>query len=79
MRKMLSVIWRGWKRFARGLGVVNTWILLSLTYFVILSVISVVGRIFGADFLDRRMKPRSSYWHKREPADLSTEAARRQF
>jgi hypothetical protein len=79
MKKLLSLVWRGWKRFAHGLGVVNTKILLTLTYFVILAVISIIGRIFGADLLDRRMKSRTSYWHKREPADLSIESARRQF
>ena len=79
MKRILSVIWRGWKRFAHGLGVVNTKILLTLTYFVILSVFSIIGRIFGADLLDRRMKTRNSYWQKREPADLSIESARRQF
>jgi hypothetical protein len=79
MKKLLSLVWMGWKRFAHVLGVVNTKILLTLTYFVILSVFSIVARIFGADLLDRRMKTRNSYWHKREPADLSIESARRQF
>ena len=79
MKKILSLVWRGWKKFAHGLGIVNTKILLTLTYFLILSVISVIGRLFGADLLDRRMKPKPSYWHKREPADNSIEAGRRQF
>lgn len=79
MKKFLLLLWGGWKRFAHVLGVVNTKILLTMTYFLILSFISIAGRLFGADLLDRRMKPRDSYWHERDPADVSIEASRRQF
>ncbi len=79
MKKILLLIWSGWKKFAHVLGIVNTKILLTLTYFLILSVISIIGRLFGADLLDRRMISKQSYWHKREPADVSIEAGRRQF
>jgi hypothetical protein len=79
MKKILLLLWRGWKKFAHALGIVNTKILLTLTYFLVLSVISIVGRLFRADLLDKKMISKQSYWHKREPVDVSIEAGRRQF
>jgi hypothetical protein len=79
MKKFLSLIWRGWKKFAHTLGVVNTKILLTLSYFIIIAVVSIPSRLFGADFLDKRMKRKDSYWNGREPVDVSVEACRRQF
>ncbi len=79
MKQLLAHIWRGWKKFAHVLGVVNTKILLSLTYFLILSIISIIARVFGADLLEKRTKSKNSYWHRRDPADTTIESARRQF
>jgi hypothetical protein len=79
MKKLLSLIWRGWKKFAHGLGIINTRILLTITYFIIIAVASVGARLFGADLLDRRMKPKESYWHDREPLSADLESCRRQF
>ena len=79
MKKFFSLLWRGWKKFAHVLGIVNTKILLTLTYFVMLSLVSVIGRLFGADLLDRRMKKKESYWHDREHTDVTLETCKRQF
>jgi hypothetical protein len=79
VRKLLALIWRGWTTFAHALGVVNTKILLTISYFVIIALVSVVGRVFGADLLDKRLKKKPSYWHKRDPIDVSLEGCRRQF
>lgn len=79
MKKVLSLLWQGWKKFAHVLGIINTKILLTVTYLVIIAVAAIVSRLRGADLLDRRMRPRPSYWHDREAADASLESARRQF
>jgi len=73
------LLWRGWKAFAHVLGVINTKILLSISYFVIIALVSIFSRVFGADFLDKRMRKKSSYWHDREAIDVSLEGCRRQF
>lgn len=79
MKKVLSLLWTGWKKFALVLGIVNTKILLTLTYFIIIALPAIVTRLFRKDLLDRRMKPRESYWHEREPLDVTPETVRRQF
>ena len=79
MKKFFSFIWRSWKTFAGVLGVVNTKILLTISYFIIVALVSVPSRIFGADFLDKRLKHKPSYWHDREPVDASVDSCRHQF
>lgn len=79
MKRFLSLIWRGWKAFAHVLGIVNTKILLTVTYFVVIALAWLVTRITRADLLDRRMTPRPSYWHPREPAEKSLEYCKRSF
>lgn len=79
MKKVLSLLWQGWKKFAHVLGIVNTRILLTITYVIIIGIVAIISRLIGADLLDRRMKERPSYWHDRDAADATLEAARRQF
>lgn len=79
MIRFLKLLWRGWQKFAHVLGIVNTHILLSVTYFIIIALVSIPSRIFGADFLDRRMKKKPTYWSDREPVEVSVDACRRQF
>ncbi len=80
MKRFFLLLWKGWKKFALVLGAINTRILLTLTYFVPIALVSIVARTFGADFLDRRMKKkRPSLWHEREPVDDTLDGCRRQF
>jgi len=62
---LLRLLWRGWKKFAHGLGVVNRYVLLTVFYFVLVSIVNLVVRLFRIDLLDRRMRPSASYWHGR--------------
>jgi hypothetical protein len=79
MKAFFSLIWRGWKKFAHGLGIVNTKILLTLTYFIIMAIAAIIAYLVRADLLDRRMRKEASYWRKRERVDISIDACRRQF
>lgn len=79
MKKVFSLLWSGWKKLAHVLGIVNTKVLLTLTYFTLLAVFSLVPRLFGRDLLDRRMKPKKSYYHDREQETVTLEMCKRQF
>lgn len=63
--RVLRVLWKGWKKFAHGLGVVNRYVLLTLFYFVVVNVVNLVLRLLRIDLLDRRMRPASTYWRER--------------
>jgi hypothetical protein len=63
-----------WMQFAGILGWVNTRVLLSLFFFVVLTPVGLIMRLFGRDPLAQRMsKEIATYWEKREgpPPDRS--------
>jgi hypothetical protein len=75
----LGLLWRGWKKFAHVLGIVNTRVLLTVSYFIIIAFASIGARLVRADLIDRRMHPKPSFYHPREPMAPSLESARRLF
>ncbi len=75
----LGLLWRGWKKFAHVLGIVNTRVLLTVSYFIIIAFAWVGTRIARADLIDRRMTPKPSFYHPREPMQPSLESAKRLF
>ena len=79
MKTFFSLLWRGWKKFAHVMGIVQTRILLTVSYFVILAFASVTTKVLGKDLLDRRMKPAATYYHPHEPIQATLESCRRQF
>ena len=80
MKKFFLMIWRGWKAVAHALGIVNTKILLTISYFIIIAIGAIFTRLFGVDLLDkRRKKQKTTFWNDREPVDVSLEACKRQF
>ena len=79
IKQFFSLLWRGWKKFAHILGIVNTKILLTVTYFVLLAVAAVIRMLVRADLLDRKMDKKPSYYHNREPFKDTIETVRRTF
>ena len=75
----LKLLWKGWKKFAHILGVVNTRILLTVTYFVIFAIGFLGVLISRADLLDRRMIKKPSYYHNREPFKDTLQTVKRSF
>jgi len=79
IKKFFSLLWRGWKKFAHVLGIVNTRILLTVSYFVIFAIGAIGARIAGKDLLDRRMNREASFYKSHDPVQPSLESVRRQF
>lgn len=71
MKKVLKQIWNGWMRFARTVGRVNTVVLLTLFYFLILSPFGAIMRLFGWDPLQLSRKARQAGSNWREVTDGS--------
>ena len=57
MKKPAGFITRGWISFAHIIGVVNSKILLSLIYFLLLTPLAFVFRLYHGDFLNVRRNP----------------------
>jgi hypothetical protein len=71
----LKKVWAGWKRFAHRVGVVQTYILISLLYGLIIPFFSLIRL---GDPLRLRTKS-SSFWIVRPRREPSLEQARQQF
>jgi len=71
---LLRFVYRPWMRFARFLGTISSTILLTLLFFLVVTPIGLVQRLFGKRSLDLRFKTNDdTYWQKRTasptPAD----------
>ena len=67
----LTPIKRNWIKLGEILGRIIAPIVMSIVYFLVLTPISLLVRIFGKDLLKLKLKKSDSYWIKREK-DLGT-------
>ena len=56
-----------WDKIGHVLGIINTYILLTLFYFVILTPLSLVMRLFGKDILKLKRNKNDTYWESTPP------------
>jgi hypothetical protein len=75
----LRPVHRGWMALALVLGHVNTRIILTVLYYVVMTPVGLVMRRFR-DPLDRSLRDaKDSQWIKRTPEPVSPERYERQF
>ena len=64
--KLLSPLNKLWIKFGEILGIIIAPIVMALVYFVILTPVSLIVRIFGKDLLGLKfIKEKDTYWIKR--------------
>ncbi|HEX8147871.1 MAG TPA: SxtJ family membrane protein [Pyrinomonadaceae bacterium] len=68
-----------WMRFAVLLGHVNSRVLLTLVYYLVVTPYGVVTRLVGRDPLRRRGAARGSYWVERKATRQTREQFERLF
>ena len=67
-------------KISHVLGWINTRILLGLIFYVVITPIGFVIKIFGKDLLDRKIEPdKQSYWIKREKVHTEKSRYEKQF
>jgi len=77
--RLLAAVERAWMRFADVVGRINTRIVLTIVYALVLTPIGLVRRAFG-DPLDRRTRDgRASTWVRRPRAPVDPARYRQQF
>ena len=77
---ILKPIYWVWMIFATILGWIMTRVILSLLFYVILSPIGLIPRIFGKQFLELKWdKSKESYWNYRTIKHLNLEDYEKQF
>ena len=65
--KILKPVYLGWMFLALALGAIVSTILLLILFYLVVTPIGWLARLFGNDFLLRRWEPQAaSYWHRRD-------------
>ena len=72
----LRIAWRGWLRFAKILGNIQMVILLSVIYWIMLTVLAIPMKLL-TDPLGLR-RPRNRRWTQRQPNAEVMESMKRQ-
>ena len=77
---ILKPIYWIWMFFGTILGWIMTRIILSFMFYLILTPIGLISRLFGKEFLELRMnKSKASYWNIRTNEHLKKENYEKQF
>ncbi len=66
MITIFKKIWELWKNFAHALGVVNTFLLLALTYLLLIGPVGLAFRLAGRDPLHKRDFWKGPRWVQKE-------------
>ena len=75
--KLLTPLNKSWIKLGEILGIIIAPIVMALVYFIILTPISIIVRIFGKDLLGLKfLKEKETYWIKRKK---SLGSMKRQF
>ena len=75
---LLRPVYRGWMRLGEGLAWVNTRILLTLIFFLVVTPIGLVMRLFGRSPIAVKRSD-DSYWTDVEPHSYGDRHVERQF
>ena len=76
---ILRKLWAGWMAFARWLGRVQTVLLLSIVYYVVLGPTGLIARVFRRDLLGLRQPSGPTYWKELSDTTTNLERAHKQF
>jgi hypothetical protein len=77
---VLKPLYVGWMKFAFVLGWINTRILLTVFYYLVLTPIGLILKLRGRDLLARKPDTRAaSYWIKRERRPFAPARYEKQF
>lgn len=68
-----------WMRFGLLLGMIISPLVLGIIFFVLITPLSIILRIFGRDELNLKPKQNSSYWIHREATIKLNEVFKNQF
>jgi hypothetical protein len=76
---VLRHVFRGWMTFAHALGWFQTRLILGLLFFLAITPLGWILRLFGHDPMQRRRRATDSYWEPREPYEIHPDRYRKQY
>lgn len=75
---LLRPVYRGWMRFGEVLGWINTRIILTLVFFLVVTPIGLLMRLFGRSPMEPARRG-DSYWSDVEPHSYGDRHVEKQF
>lgn len=72
MGDRLRALWKGWLRVARAIGTLNTVLLLTIVYWLVVVPLGVVLQLLGSDPLKLRRGAGQTLWHEKRPVQLDS-------
>ena len=63
---ILKPIYKVWMTFAVIIGWIMTRLILSVLFYSVITVIAILTRIIGKDFLNLKIDNKESYWNNRD-------------
>jgi len=66
---LLWIPYRGWMRLGHGLGFVNSRIFLGIIFYLVVTPLGLLRRVFSADPMNRRWDPRVESYRQTRSAD----------
>jgi hypothetical protein len=76
---MFRVIISYWMKFANALGWLNTRLILTLVYLIVIGIPAIIMWILRKDPLHRRYSNAPSYWINKEPVTHTIDQAKHLF
>ncbi len=71
---------KSWMALAVVLGFIMTRVILSILFYIVITPIGIIARIFGKDFLDEKIsKSKTSYWNYRKKKEYDKITTEQQF
>jgi uncharacterized membrane protein len=78
--RILYPVWKGWMAFAHYLGIVATFIIVSIAWFVVTVPLALIMKVVKQEVMDLRFAADvDSYWEKREEGQEDFKLLERQF
>ena len=80
MKEFLRKLYAAWMAVGKGIGWVVSHVVMTAIYFVVITPIGLVGRLFGYDPLRLRLKPDAeTYWVDRPQVEFNPEQCEKQY
>lgn len=77
---LLAPVYKGWMKLAHGLAYVNTRILITLIFYLVMTPIGLLMRVIKGDILGEKLdKKAATYWNPMQRSGSIKEHFERQF
>jgi hypothetical protein len=80
LQPLLKPVYIAWMKFAQVLAWINTRVILGIAFYLIVTPMGLMLRLFGKDLLDQRIdRSAATYWKEREQKPFDKEQYERLF